>query len=601
MNTLNYISPVFFQDAYKAGHPSQYLSGTEFVYSNLTARGSKHFNYKHFQGKVVWVGGRQFVQDLKEMFDRDFFSRPEDEVVGRYTDMVNSALGGKVDTYHLRALHRKGYLPIKIKSLKEGRLVNLRIPLMTVRNSVEGEFAWLVNFLETLWSSETWAPATEATIAYEYRRLAVKWAKHTGAPDWFTSLQCHDFSARGLNSVRPSMTAAVGHALSSMGSDTLACGEYITRRYGVDWKDTLILCAPPATEHAVMCMLYAYFGDGDMSKGELKAFEHLITKVYPKGMIAIVSDTLDFFNVLTNVAEQLKPTIMSREDGGPTDPGKLVFRPDSGDPYKIICGDNNWLVLDHTKPASDFVHAAFDHYFPASESGKSGHLFTEPQKVVVIESHPDGNEYWELTFRAGEYGDYPGALDPADVVEFSLYNPTPEEAGALQCLWDNFPGEINDAGYRTLDSHVGLIYGDSITLELADRIWARMAELGWASNAIVFGVGSFTYQYNTRDTFGLAIKATWAQIEGKGYDLQKTPKTDDGTKHSAKGLLRVELDDGEYVLYQSQTWEQEDRGELETIFEDGVVMNLQTLDEMREHLWPTKVPSPDRLLVNEDE
>lgn len=591
MNNTNYISPIFFQDAYKAGHPFQYLPKTEFVYSNLTARGSKHFHCKDFNGKIVWVGGRQFVQDLKEMFQRDFFDRPEDEVVGRYAEMANSALGGKVTVSHLRALHRLGYLPLKIKALKEGRLVNLRIPLMTVRNTIH-EFSWLVNFLETLWSAETWSPTTVATIAYEYRRLAVKWAKATGGPEWFTALQAHDFSARGLNTRGPSLSAAVGHALSSLGSDTLAAGEYITRRYGMDWNDGVIMCAPPATEHAVMCMLYAYFGNGDMAAGEVKAYRHLLTQVYPTGMIAIVSDTLDFFNVLTNVAVELKQVIMSRPDGSPVDPGKLVFRPDSGDPYEIICGANNWPVFDAALTIDEIAKGVFAHYFPANDYGVSRHLFNEPQTVNWIEiGGEDGDlRYYNMTFEAGEYGEGTNdAKKPEESYIYGINFPTPEEKGALGCLWENFPGEINQDLFRTLDSHVGLIYGDSITLELADRIWARMAQLGWCSTSIVFGVGSFTYQYNTRDTFGMAIKATWAQIDGRSYDLQKTPKTDDGTKHSAKGLLRVEIENGEYVLHQSQTWSEEDMGALETIFIDGDVCNLQTLQEMREHLWPTAV------------
>lgn len=47
---------------------------------------------------------------------------------------------------------------------------------------------------------------------------------------------------------------------------------------------------------------------------------------------------------------------------------------------------------------------------------------------------------------------------------------------------------------------MGLIYGDSITLARADEIMRRL-KLVSASSNVVFGVGSFTYQYNTRDTW----------------------------------------------------------------------------------------------------
>jgi nicotinamide phosphoribosyltransferase len=584
------IIPLFFQDAYKAGHPRQYIPQTTRVYSNLTPRGSKHFHYNKFNGKIVWYGGRNFVQDLKEMFDEDFFSRPKEKVVGRYRKMVNSALGGKIGVGHIEALHDLGYLPIRIKALREGNLVNLRVPTMTVVNTHD-DFGWLTNFIETLWSQDTWKPSTIATITYEYRKLSMYWAQRTMSPEEFTVFQQHDFSARGMSHHMDSAVSSSGTLLSSLGSDTLAAGEYATMRLGVEWGEDPILFAPPATEHAVMCMRYAFFGDGVMEAGETESIRDLITNVYPTGMCAIVSDTLDYFNVLTSVARELKPEIMARPDDA-AGPGKVVFRPDSGDPYKIICGDNNWPVVDHTMHAADVVRFAFNHYYPTSGSGRSGHKFERTHFAHVIERTVDGGlQFWKIQFPAGMYGDYPNEVDtiqdPADVGLMLLYRPTPEEMGSLACLWQNFPGQINDAGFRNLDSHVGLIYGDSITLELADRIWARMFELGWASCNIVFGVGSFTYQYLTRDTFGWAIKATYAEIQGRSYDLQKTPKTDDGTKHSAKGLLRVEIENGEYVLYQSQTWEQEAQGALETIFLDSEVMNLQTLPEMRELLWPT--------------
>lgn len=255
--------------------------------------------------------------------------------------------------------------------------------------------------------------------------------------------------------------------------------------------DTFLGGSVPATEHSVMCM-------GGMAT-EIETFSRLINDVYPKGIVSIVSDTWDFWKVLTVYALELKEDIMSRE-------GKVVFRPDSGDPVKIICGD------------------------PNAEPG------------------------------------------------------TPEFKGAVQCLWEVFGGTKTDNGFKVLDSHVGLIYGDSISLERAEAILEGLLVNGFASSNIVFGIGSYTYQYVTRDTLGTAIKATWGQVNGEGRELFKKPKTDNGMKNSACGLLRVEREHGKFVLHDRQTREQEQKGLLTTVFEDGMIVKEYGIAEIRKRI-----------------
>ena len=81
------------------------------------------------------------------------------------------------------------------------------------------------------------------------------------------------------------------------------------------------------------------------------------------------------------------------------------------------------------------------------------------------------------------------------------------------------------------------------------------------------------------------LKATWAQVNGEGYDLFKDPKTDNGTKKSAKGLLRVAQEAGGYVLYDQQTVEESRTGELQPVFVDGKLIRETSLTEIRERLW----------------
>jgi nicotinamide phosphoribosyltransferase len=102
--------------------------------------------------------------------------------------------------------------------------------------------------------------------------------------------------------------------------------------------------------------------------------------------------------------------------------------------------------------------------------------------------------------------------------------------------------------WKELDPHIGAIYGDSITRERAVQICERLKEKGFASTNLVLGIGSNTYQFNTRDTFGFAMKTTYSEVNGQGREIYKDPVTDDGTKKSAKGWLKIEIGDGVYPL-----------------------------------------------------
>lgn len=104
----------------------------------------------------------------------------------------------------------------------------------------------------------------------------------------------------------------------------------------------------------------------------------------------------------------------------------------------------------------------------------------------------------------------------------------------MECLWQIFGGTTTDKGFKVLNERVGLIYGDSITLERASNILQQLEAKGFASNNVVFGIGSYTYNYLTRDTFGFAVKATWGQVNGQARELFKDPITDSGVKNLPK-------------------------------------------------------------------
>lgn len=438
----NYLPATLLCDFYKLSHRVQYPKGTEVVYSTWTPRTSRLLDVK----EVVHFGAQAFIKEyLIEFFNTNFFARPKADVVAEYVRVVKFALGDQnPDATHIEALHDLGFLPLKIKSLPEGSVVPLRCPTMTVQNT-DPRFFWLTNYIESLLSTEMWQASTSATIAREYRRLLDAAALETVGNTDFVQFQGHDFSFRGMSSLSSAVKSGMGHLLSFSGTDTVPAILGLEKYYNANIEKELVGTSIPATEHSVMCS----YG----KESEFETYKHLITEVYPAGFLSVVSDTWDLWKVLSNVILPLKDEILARD-------GKVVIRPDSGDPVKIVTGDSE------------------------------------------------------------------GATDA-------------ERKGVVEILWDIFGGTVNGLGYKVLDPHIGCIYGDAITRARASDICSRLKAKGFASTNVVFGIGSYTYQYNTRDTFGYAMKSTLVKVNGEEIAIFKDPVTDTGMKKSARGAVRV--------------------------------------------------------------
>lgn len=481
------INPLLLTDGYKVDHRRQYPANTTLVYSNWTPRNSR----VEAIDQVTFFGLQYFIKKyIIEAFDTYFFSRPKEEVVSAYAKRIDNYLGdNSVGTDHIAALHDLGYIPMVFKALPEGVSVPIRVPMFTMYNT-KSEFFWLTNYFETLLSTTVWMPCNSATIATEYRRILDKYALETSSIPEFVDWQGHDFSMRGMAGLEASLISAAGHLLSFTGSDTIPAIDFLETYYNAGDDNGIVGGSVAATEHSVMSM--------GTNSGEQETFKRLITEVYPTGVVSVVSDTWDLWKVLVEYIPNLKNEILERD-------GKLVVRPDSGDPVKIICGD-------------------------------------------------------------------------ADATDINV------KKGVVELLWDTFGGHVNEKGYKELDSHVGAIYGDSITLERATQICEGLKAKGFASTNVVLGIGSFTYQYNTRDTFGFAMKATYGEVDGEGREIYKDPITDDGTKKSARGLIKIEKENGTYKLVDRVSWEEEGQGELKEVFRDGTLLLDLTLSEIRAHV-----------------
>lgn len=307
---------------------------------------------------------------------------------------------------------------------------------------------------------------------------------------------------RGMSGIEDSARTGIGHLLSFVGTDTIPAIQYAEQYYGADIEKELVGCSVNATEHSVMC--------AGGKKDEYETYRRLIEDVYPTGIISIVSDTWDLWHVITDTLPKLKDSIMAR-DGGPDSLDKVVIRPDSGCPVKIICGD------------------------PSAPAG------------------------------------------------------SPANKGVVELLHDIFGGTITDQGYKVLDSHIGAIYGDAITIERCQAICDGLKAKGFASTNVIFGIGSYTYQYVTRDTLGFAMKSTSVTIDGVRQAIFKDPATDDGTKKSAFGRVKVlETPSGELALVDENDalyrGSKEEDDMLTPLFKDGKLLKVVTLSEIRKRL-----------------
>ncbi len=483
--------PTLLCDFYKISHREQYPKGTEIVYSTWIPRSNK---YLPQADSAIAFGFQAFIKEwFIDFFDHNFFHRPLTLILQEYVRYIKYTLG--VDspyTQHIKDLHELGYLPLEVRALPEGTRTPFRVPMLTVHNT-HPKFFWLTNYFETLMSCELWKVSTVATIADLYRQILDKYAIETTGSTDGVEYQGHDFAMRGSCGINDSAVSSMGHLLSFVGTDTISAIMGLEQYYNADIEKEIVGKSVPATEHSVMCA-------GGIAD-EFETYKRLITEIYPKGILSIVSDTWDLWYVLIDTIPKLKNEILARD-------GKIVIRPDSGDPADIICGS--------------------------------------PLTIKRVF----------------------------------------ERKGVIELLWDIFGGTINKQGYKVLDSHIGAIYGDAITLETCENICERLADKGFASTNVIFGIGSFAYQYRTRDTLGFAMKSTLTVCNGKEVHIFKDPITDDGTKKSLKGGVAVQKDSNGtiYCVDEIGLYNFYDDDLLEVVFKDGKLLRDESLSEIRARL-----------------
>ena len=590
------MNPFLLTDFYKLTHILQYRPELRELTSYLTPRGSRLKGVD----KVVFFGLSAYVHSyVVENFNKNFFNRTWEEVFEEIYDVLTNGLGYTFPMKdrtckEIQSLHELGYLPVEINAVAEGTLVPMGVPCVEIK-STNPKFFWVGQALEASLSAAIWHPMVSATIAREYRKIArgAFFATVENGIDERTAM-C-DFSMRGQESNESAVNASVAWLTSMWNSSTVAARKHIQNVYG---KCDGNVRGLTSTEHSVMTS-HACLDGGN----EIPTFKYLF-KLYKHVSFAAVCDSYDFWNVLTNI---LPNNFMQEIDERGKRGVFIGVRHDSAEPVDALCGT---VPVIHEKDVSAFdelpdtMVESSDNLYNIVIPDEIGSSLNEivrknnglfEYKGIVYQIMALDNDRFFKRMNCGPYGGNK-FLRWALVRSFNRPR-TWEEKGMVETMYEIFGGTVNSKGYKVLNPGIKAVYGDSITITRAKKIYERLAAKGFAANNVSLGVGSFSFQALenedgslspfTRDTFSIAIKCTHSKYVDKYGTVcerwvYKSPKNF-SQKKSQRGLCRIFFDENGELTYKDELYEKDLIGKnsaLITYFKDGKEYK-QNFEEVR--------------------
>ena len=589
------MNPFLLTDFYKLTHILQYRSELRELTSYLTPRGSRLNGID----KVVFFGLSAYVHSyVVENFNKNFFNRPWWESCNEVKEVLTEGLGYSdemitktMDSLH--ALHELGYLPVEIKAVAEGTLIPMGVPCLEIK-STNPQFFWVGQALEASLSAAIWHPMVSATIAREYRKIAREAFAKTVENGIDERIAMCDFSMRGQESNESAVNASVAWLTSMWNSSTVAARKHIEDVYG---KCDGNVRGLTSTEHSVMTS-HACLDGGD----EIPTFKYLFD-LYKNVSFAAVCDSYDFWNVLTNILpNNFRQEIDERGKRGVF----IGVRHDSAEPVDALCG--TVPVLDE-KSIVSFEELPED----LVEGDKKLHrIIVRVNEAIRLDKMKNKDnlisyrgEVYRITGLRGCNADWfrIHTLNNDEFTCYAIVEPlnrgcTYEEKGMVETMYEIFGGSVNSKGYKVINPGIKAVYGDSITITRAKKIYERLAAKGFAANNVSLGVGSFSFQALenedgtlspfTRDTFSVAIKCTHSKYKDEygtvcERHVFKDPKNFSGKK-SQKGLCRIFFNEDGELTYEDELYEADLVGKnsaLVTYFKDGQEFK-QNFESIRE-------------------
>ena len=593
---MNNYNPLLLIDFYKATHHEQYPKGLTKMVSYYTPRMSRLDDVDH----LTFFGLQGFIDEyLIDGFNNNFFNRDIEEVVAEYNRILTYTMGpGTYEDQKIRDLHELGYLPLAIRAVPEGSRTKVGVPQIEISNT-HPDFVWLVNTIETLLSCSMWHTQVAAEVGYRYRKVINQWVEKTCGANVSPWKMIGDFSMRGQHSAESAIKASAAWLLSHHNTATVPAIMWMEKHYDCDVTKEPVGFGAISTEHSVMCSNFAVDGD------EITHIKRLLTEIYPNNNFSMVSDSYDYENLVMNLLPLCKAEIMAHN-------GTLLVRGDSGNPVEILAGKPiEWVKPYDDEEAEklfsdkDFTKSWLEDYcVDVGVEEETVLHFHLNDKFYAVSVYPDWN------CERGAWTDSKYFYVDGYAFEWKEIQPSLELMGTVWALDQIVGHTVNEKGYKVLDSHLKAIYGDSILPDYANEIYKRLAAQGYAANNVVMGAGSmsmmalvcaddegtlqFAGKWNgtnagpyTRDTFGIAVKATYAEDQyGNGINIFKRPKAL-AWKKSQKGCCIVAMDGESYTDEHgfNETLNPDVENLLKVVFVNGQIVKRQSLAEIRERLW----------------
>ena len=300
-------------DSYKTSHFVQYPPGTQYISSYIESRGQQQLDILPPTDEIVHFGLQAFIKEylLNPITMEDFYIAHDlykKHGVPFYSEGWN---------YILNA--HGGYLPLEIRALPEGTVVDKKVPQVEVVNT-DPKCFWLTSYIETALLRAVWYPSTVATLSRETKKIIMDYLRLTcEKPDQEIGFKLHDFGCRGVSSNESAALGGMAHLVNFLGTDTVPALLAARKYYGEDIAGFSI----PASEHSTMTA----WGQG----GESDAYANMLKQFGGEGkLVACVSDSYDIYNACSKLwGEELRQQV---KDMG----GTLVVRPDSGNPVEMV-------------------------------------------------------------------------------------------------------------------------------------------------------------------------------------------------------------------------------------------------------------------------
>lgn len=300
------ISSVLDTDSYKFGHFKMLPPGAQYLTSYGEARSDERWRVALFFGLQAWL------KELKPVTAAD---------VEEARELAIPHCGTFNYDGWMRIVNEfGGVLPIAIEALPEGSVVANRTVFYQIRNTVPG-IAWLVQYVEAALLRAVWYPSTVATLSWHVKQDIRRFLEATcDNPEQELLFRLHDFGARGASSRETAALGGMAHLVNFNGSDTLP-GLLGARKF---YGEQLAAYNIPAMEHSTVCA----WGRDLEEQAYANAIDEFLTG--PGTMLSIPPDAYDLHNAIdVIIGQNLKDKIISSG-------GRLVVRPDSGDPVSEV-------------------------------------------------------------------------------------------------------------------------------------------------------------------------------------------------------------------------------------------------------------------------